>query len=68
MTNEGRDELRARLAHDLKTPLAVIIGYGELLGTRDDEATRIEASRMIVQAAERLSRELDELLDRLLPP
>lgn len=68
MTGEERSELRAQLAHDLKTPLAVIIGYGELLGTRDDEATRLEASRMIVQAAERLSHELDELLDRLLPP
>jgi signal transduction histidine kinase len=59
--------LRARLGHDLKTPLTVIIGYGALLGSRADEESRIEASRMIVEAAERLSREIDEVLDRLLP-
>lgn len=67
MSPEDRRELRAQLGHDLKNPLAVIIGYGELVATRGDEASRIEASRKIVEAAERLSRELDELLDRLLP-
>lgn len=63
---EDRRELRARLGHDLKNPLAVIIGYGELVATRADEESRIEASRMIVEAAERLSREIDEALDLLL--
>lgn len=60
-----RRELRARLGHDLKTPLAVIIGYGELVATRVDDASRIEASRMIVEAAERLSREIDDALELL---
>lgn len=64
---EDREQLRARLGHDLKTPLAVIIGYGELVATRADEESRIEASRMIIEAAERLSREIDEALDLLLP-
>lgn len=64
---EDREQLRARLGHDLKTPLAVIIGYGELLATRADEESRLEASRMIVAAAERLSCEIDEALDLLLP-
>lgn len=64
---EDREQLRARLGHDLKTPLAVIIGYGELIATRADEESRIEASRMIVEAAERLSREIDAALDLLLP-
>jgi signal transduction histidine kinase len=64
---ESTAELRSRLGHDLNTPLAVIIGYGELVGTRDDAETRVEASRMIVQAAERLSREIDTTLDLLLP-
>lgn len=69
MTAAEREQLRAQLTHDLKTSLAIIIGYGELVGTRgDDEETRLEASRMIVQAAERLSAELDQLLERLLPP
>ena len=64
---EDREQLRARLGHDLKTPLAVIIGYGELMASRGDEESRLEASRMIIAAAERLSREIDEVLDRLLP-
>ena len=64
---ETAGELRSRLGHDLKTPLAVIIGYGDLVGTRDDKETRVEASRMIIQAAERLSREIDAALDLLLP-
>ena len=68
MSAEETDgELRSRLSHDLKTPLAVIIGYGELVATRHDEETRIEASRMIIEAGERLSREIDAALDLLLP-
>jgi len=59
--------MRSRLGHDLKTPLAVIIGYGELVATRHDEATRTEASQMIIAAAERLAREIDAALDLLLP-
>lgn len=64
---EDREQLRARLGHDLKTPLAVIIGYGELVASREDEQSRLEASRMIIEAAERLSREIDDALDLLLP-
>ena len=64
---EERRQLRAQLDHELKNPLAVIIGYGELVASRADEASRIEASRMIVEAAERLSREIDATLERLLP-
>ena len=50
------------LAHELRTPLTVIVGYAELLRTRDDEMTRAEAPKRIVEAAERLGRALDELL------
>lgn len=64
---EDREQLRARLGHDLKTPLAVIIGYGELVASRENEQSRLEASRMIIEAAERLSREIDDALDLLLP-
>lgn len=66
-TGKDREQLRARLGHDLKTPLAVIIGYGELMASREDKESRLEASRMIVEAAERLSREIDDALDLLLP-
>ena len=56
---------RATLAHDLKTPLSVISGYAELLRARDDEATRREAPLRILEAAERLSAEIDQLLELL---
>lgn len=50
------------VAHELRTPLAVIFGYGELIGWRDDEKTRTEASTMLLQAGARLSETVDELL------
>jgi CheY-like chemotaxis protein len=50
------------LAHDLKTPIAVICGYAELLALRDDDATRDEAAAQILQAAYRLSELIDEAL------
>lgn len=58
------DDLSA-LAHALRTPLAVIIGYAELLQARDDERTRREAAHRITEAAERLSTEIEQLLDVL---
>jgi signal transduction histidine kinase len=54
--------LISSLAHELRTPLAVVVGYAELLRTRDDPAVRKEASERILEAAERLSRALDDLL------
>lgn len=56
------EELRSALAHELRTPLSVIVGYAELLGARSDEETRLEAARMIKEAADRISATLDELL------
>ena len=50
------------VAHELKTPLAVVVGYAELIGWRDDEETRTEASAMLLQAGARLSETVDELL------
>ena len=57
-----RDAQLSTLAHELKTPLAVIVGFAELLAHRDDERTRIEAAKRITEAAERLSNVLDDLL------
>ncbi len=48
------DEEFARLAHDVMSPLAVIVGYAELLRTRDDEKIRREAPEVIFEAAEQL--------------
>jgi CheY-like chemotaxis protein len=59
------DERRALLAHDLKTPLAAIIGYAELLRTRDDDEIRREAPVQIAEAARRLSAAIDHLVGSL---
>ena len=53
--DELPEELRATLAHELRTPLAAILGYAELLESRSDERTRLEAARVIREAAERIS-------------
>lgn len=67
MSHDDREALRSALAHDLKTPLSVIVGYAELLLARDDEVTRGEAPQRILEAAERLRLELDALVERLTP-
>lgn len=56
---EALDALVSELSHTLKTPLAAIAGYSELLQTRDDDAIRREAPRRIAEAAERLSDAID---------
>jgi CheY-like chemotaxis protein len=56
------EQARAELEHELKTPLAVIAGYAELLARRDDEETRTTAAEQIAAAARRLSLALDELI------
>jgi CheY-like chemotaxis protein len=48
------EEEYARLAHDVMSPLAVIVGYAELLRTRNDEKIRREAPEVIFEAAEQL--------------
>ena len=60
-----RDTLPASLAHDLKTPLAVISGYAELLRDRGEESIRREAPLRILEAAQRLAAEIETLLERL---
>jgi signal transduction histidine kinase len=57
----NEDEL-SELAHKLKTPIAVIVGYAELLGRRKDEETRVAAAEQITAAALRLTAEVDSLL------
>ena len=56
------DELVSVAAHALKTPLAVIAGYSELLQARDDPAVREEALAHISEAARQLLRVTDDVL------
>jgi signal transduction histidine kinase len=56
------DPLGERLRHDLRTPLAVIMGFADLLERRDgisDEERRDYAQRITVAV-----REMRDLLDR----
>jgi signal transduction histidine kinase len=55
-------EAVAEIAHRLRTPLTVIVGYAELLRMRDDETTRREAPLRILEAAEGLLALVDETL------
>jgi signal transduction histidine kinase len=59
------DDFVSEVAHELKTPIAVIAGYAELLGARDDDRTRREAAKEIGLAATRLAQAVDDLLDSL---
>jgi signal transduction histidine kinase len=61
-SSDRPDASVSRLAHELKTPLAVITGFAELLAMRDDERTRVEASARITDASRQLSSVLDDLL------
>jgi signal transduction histidine kinase len=58
------DDLSA-LAHELKTPLAVITGFAELLAVRDDERTRREAAKRILEASSLLAKAVDDFLETL---
>jgi CheY-like chemotaxis protein len=42
------------LVHELKTTLAMVTGFAELLQMRDDRQTRLEAAEGILQAVDRL--------------
>jgi hypothetical protein len=60
------DPDRAReLLHDLRTPLALVKGYAELLLVRADDRTRRDAPARILEAAERLSLLLEQLAAEL---
>jgi response regulator RpfG family c-di-GMP phosphodiesterase len=51
----------SELAHDLKTPLTVIVGYAEILLARNDARTRLLAAERIHEAAGVLSARIDRL-------
>jgi CheY-like chemotaxis protein len=57
------DDEQVRLAHDVMSPLAAIVGCADLLRTRDDEQIWREAPLQIAEAAERLKRAVHALVD-----
>jgi signal transduction histidine kinase len=56
------EERFAAFAHDVKTPLAVVRGYAELLANNANEETLAQAPDAILEAAEQLGPALDDLL------
>ena len=62
MSSDERHEVLSTLAHELRTPLAVIAGFAELLQARDDERTREEAALRISEATGQLRSVVDDLL------
>ena len=60
-----RKELIANVSHELRAPLSLIIGYGEMvrdISWQDDEL-RDEHLNLIIGEANRLSRIVDDILD-----
>jgi PAS domain S-box-containing protein len=58
----ARDEFLSRMSHELRTPLHAILGWAQLLPTRDDRKIA-EAVEQITSAGEHLLRLVDEALD-----
>lgn len=59
---EAAARVLSRLSHQLRNPLAVIVGYAELIGLRGDEHVRRQAAAEIAAAADLLRYAFDELL------
>ncbi len=56
------DEILSAVAHDLRTPISVIVGYAELIERRTEEPKTREAAGNILEAADRLRSAVDRLL------
>jgi signal transduction histidine kinase len=62
---EGDDETRRRLRHDLRTPLTIVTGFAEVLASDKPitDANRREYAQRIQAAAVELRTMLDDLLE-----
>lgn len=60
----AKDDLMATVSHELRTPLAAILGFAELLATREfPEEERREYLETVHEQSKRLSALLDDFLD-----
>jgi PAS domain S-box-containing protein len=60
---EAKNEFLSRMSHELRTPLAAILGFSELLGTRELGEKPDGWARMIHVAGEHLLNLVDEIMD-----
>lgn len=59
-----KDELLSTVSHELRTPLAALVGFSELLLTRDyGEAERREFLGIMLKEGQRLAGLVDDILD-----
>jgi signal transduction histidine kinase len=62
--DRARSTFVAIASHELRTPLTALLGFGELLATRDFQAAEVQRLATIVhRETERLVRLVDDLLD-----
>lgn len=60
--DKAKKELIGNVSHDLRTPLTMIVGYGEMIRDLPDENNE-ENINVIIDEAKRLSTLVDDLLD-----
>jgi len=63
-SNDLRSDFLANASHELKTPIASLLGYIETMQghAKDDEAARTRFLKIMQQQAERMQRLIDDLL------
>lgn len=63
-SNRFKSEFIARMAHELRTPLAAVLGFAELIEKADDDAVRMQGyAREVRIAGERLRLLVDDILE-----
>ena len=62
MAEKAKKELLGNVSHDLRTPLTMIVGYGEMIRDLPEENTE-ENINVIIDEAKRLSTLVDDLID-----
>lgn len=60
-SNKAKKELISNVSHDLKTPLSMIVGYGEMIRDIKEENNK-ENIEVIIEEAKRLNLLVDDLL------